>query len=237
MYNIGICDDGKNVCADIEEMISQCMRKKGLRADIGVWYTGEQLCRYLKQGGQLQILFLDIQLLELSGIEVGDFIRNELENRIMQIIYISCEAAYAHRLFKTQPMDFLVKPISQQQIEDALELAIKILGKQATMFEFQNGRDHLFIPYCDILYFECIARKIKIVTAKTENEFYSSMKELRNNLPSFFIQIHQSYLVNKEHVMRYTYEKAEMDNGTILTISKAFRSQVRNILLRGIKHD
>lgn len=234
MYNIGICDDGKNTCAVIEKMISVCAEKKNMEIETSVWYAGEQLCEYLQQGGQLDIIFLDIELLELSGIEVGDFIRNKLENRGMQIIYISGEASYAHRLFKTQPMDFLVKPITQQQIEDAIELAVKILEKKAAKFEFQNGKNHLFVPYSDILYFESEARKIKVVTLKTENEFYGSMKELEKNLPMNFLSIHQSYMINKEHVVRYTYEMVEMDNGTILMISKAHRKQVRDRLLRGV---
>lgn len=234
MYNIGICDDGRNTCAAIEKMIFVCAEKKNMEIETSVWYTGEQLCEFLGQGGRLDILFLDIQLLELSGIEVGEFIRNKMEDRGMQIIYISGEASYAYRLFKTQPMDFLVKPITQQQIEDAIELAVKILEKKAARFEFQNGKDHLFVPYDDILYFESEARKIKVVTYKAENDFYGSIKELEKSLPMNFLMIHQSYIINKEHVVRYTYEMVEMDNGTILMISKAHRRQVRDRLLREV---
>ena len=233
MYNIGICDDGRNTCAAIEKMIFECAEKKNMEIETSVWYAGEQLCEFLRQGGQLDILFLDIQLLELSGIEVGEFIRNKMEDRGMQIIYISGEASYAQSLFKTQPMDFLVKPITQQQIEDAIVLAVKILEKKAARFEFQNGKDHLFVPYDDILYFESEARKIKVVTHKAENDFYGSIKELEKSLPMNFLIIHQSYIINKEHVVRYTYEMVEMDNGTILMISKAHRRQVRDRLLRG----
>ena len=234
MYNIGICDDGKNICASIEKMISVCAEKKNMEIEVNVWYAGEQLCEFLEHGGQLDILFLDIQLLQLSGIEVGDFIRNKMEDRKMQIIYISGEASYARKLFKTQPMDFLVKPITQRQINDSMELAVKILDKKAAKFEFQNGKDHLFVPYDDILYFESDARKIKVVTCKTVNEFYGSMKELEKNLPMNFLPIHQSYTINKEHVVRYTYEMVEMDNGKTLMISKTHRRWVRDRLLRGV---
>ncbi len=234
MYNIGICDDGKNICASIEKMISVCAEKKNMEVEVNVWYAGEQLCEFLEQGGQLDILFLDIQLLELSGIAVGDFIRNKMEDRKMQIIYISGEASYARRLFKTQPMDFLVKPITQQQIDNSVELAVKILDKKAAKFEFQNGKEHLFVPYDDILYFESNARKIKVVRNKAANEFYGSMKELEKNLPMNFLQIHQSYIINREHVVRYAYETVEMDNGKILMISKTHRRWVRDRLLRGV---
>ena len=116
MYNIGICDDGENICASIENMILQYAEEKKIKTDIKLWYSGEGLCNFLKQGGHLDILFLDIELFELTGIEVGSFIRNKMEDRGMQIIYISGKSSYAQKLFKTQPMDFLVKPITRQQM-------------------------------------------------------------------------------------------------------------------------
>lgn len=151
MYNIGICDDGKNTCAALEGMVRLYAQKNKIKMDAKVWYTGEELCQYLEQGGHLDILFLDIELFEVTGIEVGDFIRNKMENRGMQIVYISGKSSYAQKLFKTQPLDFLVKPITRQQIEDALELGVKLLEKNAQRFEFQNGRDHYYIPYGEIL--------------------------------------------------------------------------------------
>lgn len=233
MHNIGICDDGKNTCALIEEMVLLYAEKNKLKMDTQVWYTGEELCKYLEQGGHLDILFLDIELIKLTGIEVGGFIRNRLEDREMQIIYISNKSSYAQELFKTQPMDFLVKPITMRQIEDSLELAIKLLEKNAERFEFQIGRDYYYISYGEIIYFESEGRKIKIVAAGAEKEFYGAIRELEKKLPKDFFTIHQSYVINKMHVVRYTYETVEMDNNSILSISKAYRKKVRERLLRG----
>ncbi|MCH5270912.1 MAG: response regulator transcription factor [Lachnospiraceae bacterium] len=232
MYNIGICDDGENICASIENMILQYAEEKKIKTDIMLWYTGESLCNYLEQGGHLDILFLDIELFELTGVEVGSFIRNKMEDRGMQIIYISGKSSYAQKLFKTQPMDFLVKPIAAQQIHDSLELAIKILEKNTYKFEFQIGREYYYVPYGEILYFESEDRKIKIVTAHDIKEFYGKIKDLEKSLPEGFLTIHRSYVINKTHVIRYTYEMVEMDNGMSLTISKAYRKQVREKLLR-----
>lgn len=233
MYNIGICDDGKNICASLEEMVLLYAEKNKLKVELQVWYTGEELCGYLEKGGRLDILFLDIELIELTGIQVGDFIRNKMLDRGMQIIYISNHSSYALELFKTQPMDFLVKPITAQQIEDALNLAIELLEKKSKRFEFQNGRDYYYISYGEIIYFESVGRKIKIVALGAETEFYGTIRELKKRLPKEFFTVHQSYVVNKMHVVRYTYETLEMDNGTILSISKAYRKQVRERLLRG----
>lgn len=232
MYNIGICDDGCHICSAIENMVLQYMNERRIKAETKVWYTGEGLCDYLKSGNHLDILFLDIELFQLTGIEVGDFIRNRLEDRGMQIIYISGKSSYAQKLFKTQPTDFLVKPVTQSQIEEVLELAIKILGKKAEKFEFQKGREYFYVPYGEILYFVSEGRKIKIVTSRDEKEFYGKIKETAKNLPAEFCLIHQSYIINRAHVVSYTYETVEMANGTVLTISKAYRKSVREKILR-----
>lgn len=232
MYHIGICDDGKNICSSIENMLLQYGKEKGIPLDTNVWYTGEGLKDYLEAGNQLDVLFLDIELFRMSGIEVGGYIRNQLDDMGMQIIYISSKASYAPQLFKTQPLDFLVKPISRDQIRDALEMALRVMKKKNERFEFKHGKDYYYVPMGDIVYFGSEGRKVKIVTRKTTYEFYGKLKEIAKSLPEDFIAIHQSHIVNKEYVFRYTYEMVELVDGTMLTISPVNRKKVRERILR-----
>lgn len=232
MYNIGICDDGKNICSSLEKMILQYMEDKSIPVEIKVWYSGEKLCDYLRERQQVDILFLDIELFKMTGIETGNFIRNSLEDRNMQIIYISGKSSYAQELFKTQPMDFLVKPITQEDINETLNLAIKILKKNMGKFEFQIGYDFYYISFGNILYFSSEGRKIKIFTIHGEKQFYGKLKDVSKKLPDGFLNIHHSYVINQTYVMHYAYDAVELTNGTILPISKANRKQVREKILR-----
>ena len=232
MYNIGICDDGENICTSIETMLLQYAREKKIQVDTNVWYTGESLRDYLVSGGYLDILFLDIELFKMTGIEVGTYIRNQLDNMGLQIVYISGKASYAQQLFKTQPLDFLVKPILQAQIDEVMDMALKIVTKRNARFAFQQGKDYYYIPMGDIVYFESKGRKVKVVTMKAAFEFYGKLKNVMNCLSDDFIVIHQSYIINREYVFRYTYELVELVNGTILTISLVNRKLVRDKLLR-----
>lgn len=232
MYNIGICDDGENICTSIENMLFQYAEKKKVQVEVQVWYTGEGLKGYLEQGNHLDILFLDIELFKMTGIEVGSYIRNVLDNMGLQIIYISGKASYALQLFKTQPMDFLVKPILQEHIDHAMDMAIKIIKRRKEKFEFRQGKDYYYIAMGDIVYLESKGKKIKIMTPQGTYEIYGRLKDVVKGLSEDFIMIHQSYVINKEYVLRYTYEIVELVNGTILTISKVNRKQVRERLLR-----
>lgn len=232
MYSIGICDDGENICTSIENMLLQYAKEHNIQIDTNVWYTGEGLKDYLEAGNQLDILFLDIELFKMTGIDVGNYIRKQLDNMGMQIVYISGKSSYAQQLFKTQPMDFLVKPILQAQINETMETAIRIIKKKEERFEFQQGKEYYYVPMGDIVYLGSEGRKIKVVTMKETFEFYGKLKEVAKRLSEDFIVIHQSYIVNKEYVFRYTYEMVELVNGTILTISLANRKLVRERILR-----
>lgn len=232
MYNIGICDDGVNICTSIENMLIQNAQEKNIQIDINIWYTGEGLKDYLATGSHLDILFLDIELFKMTGIEVGSYIRNQLDNMGMQIVYISGKASYAQQLFKTQPLDFLVKPILRQQINDVMDMAVRIIKKRNERFEFHQGKDYYYVPMGDIVYLESEGRKVKVATLKTTFEYYGRLKDAAKQLTEDFIMIHQSYIINKEYVFRYAYEMVELVDGTILTISLANRKLVRDKILR-----
>ncbi len=232
MYKIGICDDGRNVCASIENMLLQYAGKRAVQTEVLVWYTGEMLRDYLEEGNHLDILFLDIELFRMTGIDVGHYIREHLDDMGMQIVYISGKTSYARLLFRTQPLDFLVKPISGEQMDDVMDAALRILQRKKEHFEFQRGKEHYYIPMGDILYLESRGRKIRITTPKASFEFYGRLKEAAKALTEDFIVIHQSYIVNREHVFRYTYETVELTDGTVLTISPANRKAVRERILR-----
>lgn len=234
MYNIGICDDVNHVCSYIENIILEYTLKKNRKVNVEVWYTGESLCEYLKTGQEIDILFLDIELFQLNGIQVAEYIRNVLENRRMQIIYISGKDVYAQKLFKTQPMDFLVKPIKKEEVIESVELAFKILDKENNKFRFQYGKEYYSIPFGEIMYFTSNKRKITVVTQKMQYFFYGKIKDLAEKLPSDFIMIHQSYIVNSKYIVHYTYETIELASKAVLPISTKYRKKVRKYLLESI---
>ena len=232
MINIGICDDGKSFCTEVEKIILQYSCDRNVPVDTNVWYSGEGLKSYLEADGQIDILFLDIELLSMTGICVGEFIRNHLENISMQIIYISGKTSYALQLFKTQPLDFLVKPIAADEIYRVMDKAVQLIAKKTEKFEFQVGKDYYYLSMGDIIYFSSEKRKIRIETTRGSYEFYGRLRDVYKKLPEEFITIHQSFIVNKNHIFRYTYESVEMTNKSIMLISPVNRKKVRELLLK-----
>ena len=87
----------------------------GNRVDIEVFYSGRDLIKYLQQGHLMDLLFLDIMLPDIDGVEIGSIIRM-MKCRTLQIAYISSDVGRTMELFAVRPMRFLVKPLGRMEL-------------------------------------------------------------------------------------------------------------------------
>lgn len=227
MYNVGICDDDKIFCAGLEEMVYSAAGVLHQKIETEVWYSGESLMRDLETVPCPDILFLDIELYEKSGIDVGKFIRTDREDYLTHIVYVSSREEYAMQLFRLQPLDFLIKPISKERVREVLERSLRQRTQGRALFEYQKGGRFFQVPCSDILYFMSSDKKINIVTREGCHDFYGKLKDIVEKLPACFVMIHQSYVINTDHAAEYTYEAVTMQDGSVLGISKPYRKAVR----------
>lgn len=232
MFHIGICDDEKATCAELESMLYGYGKRVGIKVDVSVWYTGEGLCSFLKRENTLDLLFLDIELISTDGIKVGYFIREELENIETAIVYISSKSSYAMSLFRIQPLDFLLKPLNQKTIDDVVDRCVKFYERKNQLFKFYAKGCHFKIPHKEIIYFYSQNKKINIVLKGEEMQFNGKLKDIAHIVPHNFIQIHQSYLVNLDFVVECSYELMSMQNGILFNISQPYRKIVRGQIMK-----
>lgn len=233
MLRIAICDDDKIICQQLEDMLADMEEENNEQFEVEVFYSGEELYRFLKKDNRYNLIFLDIEMRDLNGVEVGRKIRDEMNDETTQIVYISGREDYAMDLFEVRPLNFLIKPVSKIKVEAAVNKAIKILGESKHFYEYKNGNVNFSVPVGDILYFESDGRKVNIILMDDVKVFYGKLSEVEDKLRSQdFIMIHKSYLINFNHVVEYTYDYVKMSNKETLTISQNNRKAVREQLLR-----
>lgn len=232
MYRVGICDDSAIICSYIEQCVMDKAREENIQIETEAWESGESLLKDFQNNYYVDILFLDIELLSMSGIEVAEFVRRQMNDYDMQIIYISGKESYAFPLIKTQPLDFLIKPLSEEKIAEAFLLACKLLGRKEEKFEYTVGRDICRVSMDDIYYFNSVGRIIQIKMRDGMKKFYGQLKDVYNRLPGSFYMIHQSYIVNSKYIYRYSYDSIELKNGEVLTISRTYRNAMRQRLFK-----
>lgn len=85
---IGICDDDICMASDIEKFVMTYCKMKSLGFDIDTYYSGDRIIKDLEERVYFDILFLDIEMKKMDGVMVGHYIREQLHNDSMLIIYI-----------------------------------------------------------------------------------------------------------------------------------------------------
>ncbi len=230
MLKIAICDDEPYVCSDIENMLLKYEKDKMCQMKMEFFFSGESLYKYLNDN-EVDLIFLDIVLVEMNGVEVGERIREHLCNDTIQIVYISAKESYAMSLFESRPLDFLVKPITYDEVAHVMDKAVRIIDKNELLFTYKKGHSYEKIQFKNILYMVSENKQIHIVTTKDVQTFYGKLDLL--GLPEdVFWRVHKSYLVNIHQIKRYYYEKIIMDNKDVIPISQSYRSVIREKIIK-----
>lgn len=133
-----ICDDEISTCAEMEKILREFAFENSIKLETDIFYDGNTLKQYLKRETVPAILFLDIELPGANGVEIGKYIREELRNSEMFLVYISSKKEYALELFQNQPFDFLVKPIKKEKLCHVMEKMFHIIGKNECNFTYIN---------------------------------------------------------------------------------------------------
>lgn len=236
MIRVAICDDEQAICTQIERIVGKFAQQQAVAMDIELFASGTELCRYIEAEHPFDIIFLDIEMDGINGVEVGKYIREKLNDQMVQIIYISGQTKYCMELFDIRPMNFLEKPLDEEKINRLLKLALELYPGAEQVFRYRVGHTDHKEPIRNILYFESGNRIVRMVTQSGDATFYSTLTEVFAQLTkSNFIQIHKSYLVNYSHVIEFGAKEVKMSNQQILPISQKHRKAVREKQLQCAK--
>ena len=224
-----ICDDDPVFCDELERDLEQYEIIHRLEFEILKVFSGEQALDALAQG-DWDVLFMDIEMPTINGVEAGKRVREQLQNYSLKIIYVSSRQEYAMDLFKVDTFDFLIKPVAYEELEAVLDKLQKTLDRNGEMCVYRKKGQAVRCRLEDILYFESWLKKTIIVTRQKKDEFYAPLKDIYEELKDKkFFYCHKSILVNYDRVAEFHYDKLVLDNGEELEISQAKRKEVRKL--------
>lgn len=233
MLKLAICDDDMSLCGKLDEQLTMSAMDKGMVIETAVFNSGESLIRHLSDGRRFDAVFLDIEMGEFSGIDVGRWIREQALDEQTKVIYISWEKGYAMDLFQVRPMDFLLKPITDDIVSRVLTSIDRLCANKDQWFYFKVKNDLQRIAMGDIISLESENRMVRLVTIETIHTFYGKLNDVIKALdPNRFWQIHKSYIVNTDHVMTFEYDAVTVTGDRMLPVSQSRRKDIRNRQMR-----
>ena len=178
----------------------------------------------------IDIIFLDIMLPEMNGVEFLEQFKPEA-----RIILISSEEKYAINGYHFEVEDYLLKPISFARFNRAINKLVnrinqKTNGQEATNFLFIKDKgvyQKILIP--DILYVQSSSEYVTIYTNARRIMLYSSMDGILKKLPDYFLRVHRSFIVNLNFIDRVNGNTVEINNQSI-NVSKTYHDSLMNSL-------
>jgi DNA-binding LytR/AlgR family response regulator len=233
MFRIAVCDDEPTMVAHMERMLIRFKEKHKLDLEIIVFLSGEELCRTLESGEVFHLLYLDVCMKLLDGIEVSRKIREEYLDESLKIVYVSSSKSHTLQMFENRPMNFLPKPVSEEAVERTLLKALSLWERNKSDFEFQIGKKQYRVKVNEIMYFESDNKKILIHTIVNTLEFYGKLSIVEKQLVgNHFVWIHKSYLVNYMYIREAMYDELVLSTGLRLPITQTFRKGVRDFMVQ-----
>ncbi|NOU19977.1 MAG: response regulator transcription factor [Bacteroidales bacterium] len=153
---------------------------------------------YVKQDEDVHLIFLDIEMPEMSGI---DFLNTLLTPP--QVVIISSKEEYAIQAFDYSVTDYLLKPITYARYFKAVSKAYEIFNKGRANVDVEKeifikkNSSLVRIKYNDILWIEALENYVVINTINDKFTIHFTMKSIENQLPSIkFKRVHRSFIVN-----------------------------------------
>ncbi len=233
MIHIAICDDEKQMSDHIRTLVSDFFRKKNREISLRTFLSGEELLNY---DGQIDILFLDIQMKDIDGMETARRLRADKFQGFLIFITVLKEMVF--QSFEVQAYDYLVKPVEEKQFERTMErLYTSMQNASEDSLLVQKGYEGRIIPKDEIVFCEIIDRKIYLNLASGEVvDYYERIENLETKLDNRFYRCHRSYLINLKHLKGYKNGTAYMDNGKEIPVSRLRSKEFSGVVLQYMKN-
>lgn len=234
MIRIAVVDDEREQIDNLIEIISCFFSQKHIKYMIDDFESGESL---LKSQTIFDIIFLDIQMRGIDGIETAQKLR--INNKQTALFYVTSYSDYVLKSMSLHPFAFIVKPYSKDEIYKNLEDYIAFTNKMSMdsiteYFKLQYEKQLIKINIDEICYFHYIGNRIiEIVTKTRKYQISDSISKLFETLNhKIFLMPEQSYIVNIGHISRIdgTDKTLVMKNGCIIPIARRKYTEFFNLL-------
>lgn len=197
-------------------------------------------------GNKIQIIFLDIEMPEMSGI---DFMKSIDVNESQVIIY-SSQQKYALESYEYNVADYLLKPVTYTRFIKAVQRVKADLDSrkgeskieneatddddQMAMFKDSNG-EMCRVRFADIFYIESNENYVLIVTGKQRLMVHSTLTKLLEVIPQTYVmRVHRSYAIGVKYITGADLSNIKLTCGNdvkTVPMGKTYRPELRKLLI------
>lgn len=203
---IAICDDVLSHRENLRPFVAEFFSEKEISTEIAEYSCGKEI---LGSGESFDIVFLDIELGDISGIEIVEKLKEKNANCI--IIVVTSYTDYLDAAMDLHVIRFLKKPVEQKRVYSALEKALQEMNESLIMFSTKDNQI-IRVRSRDIIYVEANLKAVTVCTNKKAYIVRESLKKIKTMLTaSIFAVPHNSYIVNMNYISKFKREEVTID--------------------------
>lgn len=214
---ICICDDDSFTNREIRSLLENFAESED-GFDVSDFSCGEELIECYKNGGCFDIVFLDIEMKGMNGIEAAEAIKCIAPETM--IIFVSSHSSYVFDAFRIEALHFLVKPVKEKEFTEVFTRAMKKYTAEnaSVILKWESTRNKIKIS--NISFVEGYRRHLIVHTASGVFEAVGKISEIYDLLkPHGFVRVHQGFIVNMNYIESFSTNEVELTDGSRVAVS------------------
>lgn len=231
MLQIAICDDEKYFQKRERNIVINYMKQRNIPCEIDLFLSGRELLNRKDDLKKYSIIFLDVNMDELNGLQTAKQIRS-LSDEIY-IVFVTAYVMYALEGYKVDAIRYIVKDDEclENTIAESLDAIFQRMNyiKESEKFEFREGTKEILLE--QILFVESNLHKLTFHFYNKDVKYtmYERLDVVAERLNHYnFCRIHKSYLVNLRYVEKIERYQLQLCNGLEINIAKPRYPEVKN---------
>lgn len=222
---IVVCDDDIRYCEAIRNYLISNL-DENYESVIDIFNSAVGLVSFCTKYSP-DILFLDIELGDMNGIELAKCLRREFPDLIL--IYITSHHNYVFNCFETVPLNFLRKPLNRHELDKTFKMLIERYREIHKTIPIKWHKDLINLEIRDICYIESYSRHLIFRLINGDSyEVVGKINDIYDNLKIHgFVKSHQGFVVNMLYIKNFGRNEIYMKNGATVLMSMRKKRQTR----------
>lgn len=221
MLQIAVCDDERYYREKIQTLLVRYLESRQLIYNICFFTSGEAFLSQSENNIKYDIVFMDITMEDLNGIETA--MRMRAFHPDTFLVFVTAYIDYALEGYKANAIRYIMKDTLDAAVGECMDAILQKMRRLQVTFPFIEGERKLYTD--SILYIESCKHKSVfhcLGTDLTRYQIYSKLDDIEQKLWGYdFLRIHKSYLINMKHICKINNYTAYLDTGLELPVPRS----------------
>ncbi len=217
-FLVAICEDEEQERQALAALVYKWARQWGYTCEVRLFACGEEFLFAYEDDKAYDILLLDMEMGETSGLQVARRVREHGSRA--EILFVTSHFEFAGEGYEVDALHYLVKPVEEGKLMEVLSKAAGRLLTEPPSIVITCEGETVKLYEQDIRYVESFGHYIVIHTGDGNYKIKENISAFAEKLGNAFFRTHRSYLVSLQHIIRISRTSITIQGGTELPLAR-----------------